>query len=220
MHASPLLLRRLRLALLALACLLAAHDAVFVVQYGIGARLASAMSAGGHDGYWLPFSVAGLGAGTALLGGAMVTLHRLGRAAAGAELEAARDIRGWAGELSAVWPRLLLIVAAGFVVQENVEHLASEGALPGLGVLGGSEHPLGLLVIALVTLVAAAVGALVRWRIAVLRSLIVSTERAGRRAIRSSVASAAWTVVAARAAHARLVTRRDAGRAPPRPSVA
>jgi len=51
------------------------------------------------------------------------------------------------------------MVAIGFAVQENVEHLVSHDHLLGLGALIGPEYPLALPVIATITLVAGLVAA-------------------------------------------------------------
>ena len=48
--------RLVRNASLLLACVVIGHQAVFVAQHGVGAEFAHAMSAGGHDGYWLAFA--------------------------------------------------------------------------------------------------------------------------------------------------------------------
>src|SRR5689334_10132966 len=47
----------LRLLALLPASLLLGHQTVFALQFGIGADLRTAMTAGGHDGYWTAFSV-------------------------------------------------------------------------------------------------------------------------------------------------------------------
>ena len=51
---------------------------------------------------------------------------------------------------AAIWLRLLAVVAIGFVIQENVEHVIAHGHAPGLGALLGPEYPLALPVIGLV----------------------------------------------------------------------
>lgn len=54
-----------------------------------------------------------------------------------------------------MWARLLAVVAIGFAIQENIEHLVGHSHAPGLGALIGPEYPLALPVIALITGVAA-----------------------------------------------------------------
>ena len=78
-------------------------------------------------------------------------------------------------QLAAMWRRLLPTVAIALLVQENAEHFATEGHLAGLDPLAGAFT---LPVIALVTLAVAAVGALVRWRIAVLEGHIAAARAA------------------------------------------
>ena len=116
-----------------------------------------------------------------------------------------------------LWAPLFGLVAVAFAIQENVEHLAGHGHLIGLGALGGPEYPLALPVIALVTLVAAALGAVVRWRIGVLEARLAGRlplgERQGGLAARR--APARWAEVAAVRVHAGFLVRLDAGRAPP-----
>ena len=61
-----------------------------------------------------------------------------------------------------IWLRLFAVVALGFVLQENVEHIISHGHAIGLGALLGPEYPLALPVIGLVTALAGSVAAAVR----------------------------------------------------------
>ena len=76
------------------------------------------------------------------------------------------------------WGSLFLLVAAGFLFQENLEHLAAHGHLIGTGALASPEYPLALPVIAAVTLVAGIVVGLLR-----------STESALVEAISSALAA-------------------------------
>ena len=59
-----------------------------------------------------------------------------------------------------------------FGVQENIEYLAAHGDVIGIEALVGPYAPLAIPVLALVTLALAAIGGLVRWRIAVLEARI------------------------------------------------
>jgi hypothetical protein len=219
------ILATLRFGLLALACLGLAHDAVFAAEHGLGAGFAQAMSAGGHDGYWPIFSVVVVIAVT-LLG--LSTAVRIGRLAAagrrpfvhGAHPTLAnrgRPPRTYLEGLRALWLPLLALTATAFTIQENIEHLAGHRHLIGIGALVGPEYPLALPAIALVTLVAAALGALVRWRIAVLEARVAGRLHLGRpRGEAARRPAARWLDVASILAHARFRTRLDAGRAPPR----
>jgi len=58
--ASPRLAKlasRLRQAVLVLAALFVAHDAIYVARFGVGSGYAQAMTAMGHDAYWAPISI-------------------------------------------------------------------------------------------------------------------------------------------------------------------
>jgi hypothetical protein len=212
----------LRFALLAIACLGLGHDAVFALENGFGAGFTQAMSAGGHDGYWPIFSVVVVSAVTLLGLSAAVRIGRLsagGRRPGGAGRLArqAQPARSYRQDLRALWLPLLALTAAAFTIQENIEHLAGHHHLIGLGALAGPEYPLALPAIALVTLAASALGALVRWRIAVLEARIAGRIHEPRRRGHAARRPAdRWLDVASILAHARFLTRLDAGRAPPR----
>jgi hypothetical protein len=199
---------------LAVVALLAAHSAIYLAQYGFGERFAEAMTAGGHDGWWLPASLVVLGAGAVLL---LRTLGALGR------LEAmARDVRPAAEpavpfqpEMLSIWRRLFPIVTVLFAILENVEHLAAHGHVVGIEALVGPEYPLALPVLALVTLGLSALGALVRWRIRVLRTRIAHAAHAARRRPTPETVTPEWQTVGALAPLRFSIDLRDAGRAPP-----
>ena len=224
-------MRRTRFCLLALVALFAAHDAVFFAEFGFGDTFAAVMRQTGHDAYWPAYMLlVGLAAGM-LTASAAVRIARLRRrlaalvqlgslpdATSGARKRHApvADAPSYGRELMGLWIRLLAVVLVGFVLQENVEH-AAHGHLPGLGVLAGPENPLALPALVVVTFLLAVVGALVRWRIAVLEVRLARTpasgpRRAGLRARRP--AAGAW-IAAAVAAHHWTIARQDPGRAPP-----
>ncbi|MEA2536849.1 MAG: hypothetical protein QOF11_1083 [Chloroflexota bacterium] len=215
----------LRFGLLSVACLGLAHDAVFAAEHGFGAGFAAAMSAGGHDGYWTIFSVVVVFAVTVL---GLTTVVRLGRLGAAGRRPGRRagpqplggrrqPARPYRQDLRGLWFPLLALTATAFTVQENLEHLLGHGHLIGLSALVGPEYPLALPTIALVTLAAAALGALVRWRIAALEARVTSRPHLARPRTDAVVRPAVrWLDVAAIVAHARFLTRPDAERAPPR----
>ncbi|MEO8230178.1 MAG: hypothetical protein ABI628_10510 [Chloroflexota bacterium] len=221
-------LAALRFGLLALACLWLAHDAVFAAEHGLGAGFNEAMSAGGHDGYWPIFSTVVVIAVTLLGLWSAVRIGRLaaagrgpsdrgGRSALAGPAKGGRPARSYRQDLRALWLPLLALTATAFTVQENIEHIAGHRHLIGLGALAGPEYPLALPAIALVTLVAAALGALVRWRIAVLEARVAGRLHLGRpRGHEASRPAERWVDVASILAHSRFLTRPDAGRAPPR----
>jgi hypothetical protein len=207
-----------RFGALALVSMWLAHDAVFAVEHGIGAGFAAAMSAGGHDGYWWAFSLVVATAATLLGLWVAIRLIRLAaRTQAVRPRPARRPVPTYRGELGGLWIALFAVTTAAFAFQENVEHLAGHGHLIGLGALTGPEYPLAVPVIAAVTFVAAALGALVRWRIAVLEARIGGRLHEPRaRGLHRSRPPAAWAEIASARAHAWFLVRLDAGRAPPR----
>ena len=91
---SARVLAAIRFLLLAVGCLLVAHDAVFAAEHGLGAGFAQAMRAGGHDAYWPAFSVVAIVAATILGLRTVVRLGRLGEAGAGAADRRPRSRRG------------------------------------------------------------------------------------------------------------------------------
>jgi hypothetical protein len=157
------LARRLppRLAFWALAgiALLASHDAIWLAQVGPGEALTSALRGGGHD-YWGATSAALMigGLNAALWAG--IRLVRLRR-----HTDAARDARReleahpYLRRACAAWLRLFCIVAIGFVIQENLEHVLMHGHALGAGALVGPEYPLALPVLAAITLLGALIAA-------------------------------------------------------------
>jgi hypothetical protein len=142
--------------------LLIAHDLVALIQIGPGAKLAEALRTAGHA-YWPAASTALILVAVGVVGWWTVRLARLqrrARAVDGPSLPA--QPFAWRGRFVRLWPRLFLVVAASFVVQENVEHLFAHEHLPGVGALVGPLYPLALPVIAAITGVAAALVALIR----------------------------------------------------------
>ena len=192
--------------------LLVSHDAVFLAQLGPGHALARALREAGHD-YWGAASLLLVAVAAAAVTTMLVRLHALRRAASALEAERTSSPQGrylarWLG----TWTRLLAIVAIGFLLQENAEHLLQHGHAPGLGALVGPEYPLALPVIGVVTALAAlVVAALTATEQALLRVIADAMRRSLRRAPRSIERPPR-----------RLTVRRDsplaraaAGRAPP-----
>jgi len=221
--ASPVVARRLgriRLVALAWIALLVGHDAVFAAQYGLGDAYRTAMASGGHA-YW-DIAVA-LGA----IGGVVVLtaafgVWRLERLASGRRLGRRPAIAApsYRATLLALWPRLLAIVVIGFALQENVEHLTTHGHVIGVGALVGAEYPLALPILGLVSLLLAALGAVVRWRIRLLAWRVSHGMPVGRHRPRPAPRSAVWLAATADLPHRWTIGRPDAGRGPPHPLAA
>jgi hypothetical protein len=189
--------------------LLVSHDTVWALQVGPGERLAEALRHSGHD-YWdiASLGIAAVAAIVAIV--SILRLHHLRRRAnslgpAGASVRAP----SYVARLGRLWIRLLAVVAIGFVIQENVEHALSHGHLPGIGALVGPEYPLALPVIALISLAAGLVAALVRAAESALLARIAGALRPRRapRLVRRPSSSASLVGV--------LRPRANAGRAPP-----
>jgi hypothetical protein len=114
------------------------------------------------------------------------------------------------GRFVSSWWRLAAVVAIGFALQENVEHLITHGHAIGTGALVGPEYPLALPVIGLIGALAAAIATAVS---GIQEALVVAIEaalrrlRPARRLIRrpAPVPSAIGSAL----------TRPGAGRAPP-----
>jgi hypothetical protein len=215
----------LRLLALLPISLYVGHEAVFGAQYGFGESFGQAMSAGGHDGYWSAFGVVIMAVTGGLLVREGLRMARLRRRmwnatpAAGWNDRAvpAGAARTWRAEFRSIWPLLFAATAVAFSIQENLEHLAAGQTLHGLGALVGSEHPLAVPVLALVTAAVAAAGALIRWRVRVLEFQVSRAARASlrRHHLGATAPAPEWPVVGALRAHAWFLIRLLAGRAPP-----
>ncbi len=136
------------------------HDAIFLVQVGPGDALARALREAGHD-YWGVASLVLAVIGVAVGASAILRLRSLRRRVALLRTSGSAPMPS-GSRFAAIWLRLFAVVALGFVLQENVEHVISHGHAIGLGALLGPEYPLALPVIGLVTALAAVVAAAVR----------------------------------------------------------
>lgn len=220
LHASRrsfLRLHVLRFGLLSLGALLVGHQAVYVAQYGEGAALSQAMTAGGHGGYWAAFTTVGLAGLLALLTRAVWRLIELRRSSSDAAdpLPVAAPVRSYPRELLLLWPPLFGTVAIAYGIQENIEHLVAQGHLPGFAPLVGAEAPLALPILGLVTLAFAIVGALVRWRIALLEARVLASRARIRWTVGADRLVAHWTLVGAIRATFWSLARQGPVRAPP-----
>jgi hypothetical protein len=205
---------RIRLVILTAVSLLVAHTAIYATEDGLGAAYATAMSASGHDGWWLPASLVVL-AGAAVLAG--TTAGRLARLELRARRLATRR-RGdpsFGPEAVAIGRRLVPLVLVLFAIQENLEGLIAHGRLLGIEAIVGPAHPLAIPVLILVTLALSVAGALVRWRIAALRRRIATGRGRAPRRVGADHAGPGWGVIGALAPRRWMLDRLDAGRSPP-----
>jgi hypothetical protein len=171
-------------AALAPASLVLVHNLVFLAAYG--AQFQVVLTATGHDGRWeatvtvVAVLSANLGGvGLARLGFLWLKARSLGRARGHRPVV---DVRAYLRVLAPLWLRLSLVTAALYLGQENLEGAAIGQPLPGLEPLlsGWSVPPLAVL--ASVTLLLAALGALFLWGDEALVARIAAALRRGRRA--------------------------------------
>ncbi len=209
-------LARSRFALLLLVSVAIGHDAAYVMRFGFGPSLAGVRAATGHDGTGtLVVVAAGLALAALVAAGVwrLVTLERRSSRTHG--LPALMDGPSWAAETIALWRRLGPIAVLAFFLRENAEAFAAVGDVPGFAVLL-DPAPLAVPSLLLVTLVLAALGGLVRWRIRVLVTRLVAVETGrAQHSHRADAPPREWRRVSATAPHLWMIVRLDAGRAPP-----
>jgi hypothetical protein len=205
---------RLRLGVLALVALLSAHTAIYVAQFGIGDRFAQAMASGGHDGWWIPASVAILGVGVVLLVQTLGGVAHLEVRARGFGRGGSAGRGRFTSEIRSIWGGLLPLVTILFLAQENLEAVAAHGRVIGLEPLTAGSA-VALPTLALISLALSLLGALLRWRVAVLRARVASPIHRPRRAVQSPVLAGRWQMLGALAPRQWMTDRLDAGRAPP-----
>lgn len=210
-------LQLLRLIALVPIAAFAGHELLFLLQYGTGDDYTTIMLQSGH-GYWLAFSVVILVLCGGVIARGAFQVHRLSRRV----IPASRHLGGarapsYRAELRAIWPALFLLSCAFFTVQENLEHIGAGLAPHGIGSLLGAEHPLAVPALALTSLLVAAIGALIRWRVQTLeRRLGQPSGMTRERGLRATRPARRWRSISAMVATARALVRQDAGRAPPR----
>lgn len=204
---------------LALAAVALSHELIYLVAHGTGDAYATAMSESGHDQYWTSFllivaSVTGL-----LIVIAGLQFRRLRGLAAAMETGTVRvgeaEVGHYLAKLWALWRRLALWVVVAYLVQENIETVGVGASAPGIDILA-REQGISLPILLAVSLVVAAVGALVAWRRQVLLARIGA--RTGVR-LRPS-RSLKRPMLGSQGARSTLEGRRNGVRAPPRPGYA
>lgn len=205
---------RFRLAALAAVAFVLAHDLIFLITDGRSYGIALAQT--GHGNQWTGtvIIVAGLAIALAILGIArLVSLSRLaGELDAGDITVRGGRLGDLAGHLVRSWLVILPIALVLFIVVENIEHLSVGLPAPGLSVLGSSQYHSVIGVFAVVSMLAALVDALYRWR----RDILVARIEAARARLRrrpATVAGRSLPWVDQR--HAAITGNRISGRAPP-----
>lgn len=152
---------------LVLAALALSHELIYLLAHGSGEGYVRAMQEGGHDRYWTSYVLIVLVVTGCLSVVAAAQWRRLQRLAADVNAGTVRLKGGGLDRFFALLRLLSLRVSAGtiaaYLFQENVETASIGSPVPGLGALG-SEHAIALPVLVVVSLVVAAVGALVGWR--------------------------------------------------------
>ncbi len=207
---------RIRLTLLLIVAVFLGHDAVYLAQYGLGSTLVQVMTERGHDAYWPTLISLALLSGTLLVAGALATVVRLRRRLVGLPERRASTASAYLPEVLRLWRVLLPATILLFALQENVEYLFTHGDVLGIEAIVGPNAPLAIPVLALVTLALAALGGLVRWRIAVLQARIARAITRIVERIAAAEPAHEWARIHDAAPHRWMRSRPDAGRAPPR----
>jgi hypothetical protein len=168
---------------LTLVALVLSHQLVFLHTWGNA--YGDALRRSGHGAPWnFTMATVMLLTGALTVAGLRECVRLTGRAR---DLESRRGAPRDESTAALLRPmlRLWLAVGAGTVVLflfvENLEHFAVGAPLPGLSVLGSAEYNGPLPILALVSLLVAAVGALFNWRRAVLLARIRAARAAFRR---------------------------------------
>lgn len=191
--------------------LLVSHDAIWLVQLGPGERLASVLRSAGHD-YWGWVSLGILVVGVLGTTAATVRIVGLRRRAARIGAMSTPKMVGQRDRVVRTWLRLGVLVAFGFVFQENAEHFVLHAHLPGLGALAGPEYPLAIPVIATITGVAAV---LLSTFTGIERALAASIAAARRVTVLRSMTRARRLVAEPSQPALSALAEPGAGRAPP-----
>ena len=192
------------------------HELEFVVTYGsdVGAGLART----GHGSVWWATVATVL----CLAGGlGMLALRRLGELSRLSDaIEAGhvevREASRWhlARRVLGMWPAILVASLTLFLITENVEHVLAGMPAPGQDALGSGEYPATPFVFLVVSLAAACVAGLYRWRCDVLAARIAAVSAAARRRPHHARQATPQSQIPASAP-----ARHSAARAPPWPAA-
>jgi hypothetical protein len=210
---------RFRLAALAAVACVLAHDLIFLLTNGGSYGLALART--GHGDQWTGtvILVAVLALSLTVLGAIrLISLSRLARQHDAGDIAVrAGRLADLAAHVIRAWLVILPVALVLFVGVENLEHVSVGLPAPGLTVLGSSQYHSVVAVFGLVSLLAALVDGLYRWR----RDVLVARIQAARaRLQRRPAAIARHALPWVDRRHASITGNRISARAPPRPALA
>jgi uncharacterized membrane protein len=210
---------RFRLAALAAVAFVLAHDLVFLLTHGGSYGVALART--GHGDQWTGtvILVVALALTLTILGAVrLVSLSQLaGELDAGGSSVRAGRLSDLAVDLVRAWFLILPVALVLFVLVENLEHISVGLPAPGLSVLGSYQYHSVLTVFAVVSLLAALVDALYRWR----RDVLVARIEAARTRLRHGATNVVLQALPwLDRRHASITGNRISGRAPPRRALA
>jgi hypothetical protein len=206
---NPDLRNRLAFWALAMVGLLVAHDAVHLAQIGPGQALVAELRSAGH-GYWGTASLALSAIAVIGTASSLIRLRRLRMRASALGAVPASSL-SFGRRFVAAWWRLAAVVAIGFALQENIEHLVAHRHAMGTGALLGPEFPLAVPVIGAIAAIAAAIATVVAGAQQAIVAAIEAALRARLRRVREAVRRSG----SAPAAIGSVLARPGAGRAPP-----
>ena len=159
-------------AALSAVALVIVHNLAFLLAYGSAAGAVLART--GHDVRWTEAVVLMLAVGATMLVAASLRVVSLVRSIHAPGAGATVGYPGRAALRAFTAEALGIATASGllFLLQENLEHMSSGQALPGLGVLWSPEYPVTLPLLAIVAAALSALATLFRLRIAALERLL------------------------------------------------
>lgn len=207
--------RRIRHAALVVVAVTLAHELIYLFRFG----QAGVVPADGGHAYWPALLVLAATAVVLLLARARWRLTIGVRiTAAGGTRSESGSTTAYRAEWRSIFGRLAPVVAAAYLVIENVEHLVGHGHVEGLGVYLNPSTLLALPIVLALAAATAALGALVRWREIV---LVERLRRAAPQRVRITpvVPPRRWLITAALVRRMKLAATSDPNRAPPHASL-
>jgi len=206
-------MRRASLGIAAVAALVLAHHAMYIVAHE--ARRLSGAEGAAHIDAWGAWTGVVLGAAFALSILGAFRLRAIARLPQAGPRQSGRlspHLAAWARRTARWWLRLFVGVTALYLLWEHVEALRAGVAAPGLSVPFSGPHGAALPLIALASLIGAAVVALADW----CRCALAERLRAIAQARRRTRRDAPQMVTASdRPLACAILARRSSGRSPP-----